>query len=183
MRTLLTILLLLIGTVGARAYSWGVLTPDNGGFSVQVPGEPQHAEKRDAGVHAQSWVVNAGNVIVLAGVSDYDVPLDPKQALHNDELSFLREVQGHSDSRKAGSFRGASGRKLPSSVFTFHTDSGWQGKSRIVLDGKSSYQIVVMWKRMLDGAAVAPRVESSFKLLPRQLPPKPDTQAPEETPQ
>lgn len=161
------------------AYSWGLLKPDNGGFSVELPGEPQHStgSGTNPDSFSEMWLVKTadGLTLTMIGLTDYydPNPMDLKEEFSRDEKNFLAGVKGTPTSQKRTTFPGAHGKKLPSSIFTFETESGWTGRSRIIADKDTTYQTVVMWKRMLEGAAVQRRFEGSFKLLPRIKPPNP----------
>jgi hypothetical protein len=175
MKTLLTASCLLMAVAASfAAYPWGVVEPEDGGFTTQMPGEPQLSTDYKPNVATYTWIAKPDDLILaVVGVTDYYSPVDVNKELEQGEKSFLKEVKGQSDSRTIEKFPGPKGKKLPSSLFTFHTQGGWTGKSRIIVDKDTAFQTVLMWRRMRDGAALVSRFEGSFRLLPRTKPPIP----------
>jgi len=171
--------LLLTAAVSFAAYPWGVVEPDDGGFTAQMPGEPQLSTDYKPNVATYTWIAKPDDlVLAVVGVTDYYAPVDVKQELEQGQKSFLKEVKGQSDSRTLEKFPGPKGKKLPSVLFTFHTQGGWTGKSRIIVDKDTTFQTVLMWRRLRDGASLVSRFEGSFRLLPRTKPPIPSASKP-----
>lgn len=165
----------------AIAIDWQQLAPENGGFSVDFPGTPKLQTTVDDKSAVYLWLYgnNTHKIIVAASVADYYyTPPGVEDELHGDEVNFLKAMHGTSTSSKRGQTRGANGKMLPSSVFTFETETGMQGVSKVIMDGNTVYMTAVVWSKGADASDVLKRFTSTYKLLPRTKPPKPPTPAP-----
>jgi hypothetical protein len=166
-------LMLVVPALCAADSGWVTVTPDNGGFSAKFPVTPEPQLQSQKDVDTNIWLGKStdGNVMVLVGVTDYWAHIDTDQELTLDQTNFLSSVGGTASSSKRDTFRRAKPRaKLPAEVFEFSTTSGWNGRSRVIVDGDTVYQTAVMWKQGYDASAVLDLFESSFKLLPRTRP-------------
>ena len=167
----------------ANMPGWVTVVPDNAGFTAEFPSAPQRQVANKPGVTSTTWIATAadGNIKVLVGVTDYWVDIDTQKELQLDEKNFVEAIAGKSTSSKSDPFPGASKKRtpLPSIIFEFQTVSGWSGRSRVIVDGNTAYQTVVMWPSAYIAATALESFESSFKLLPRTRPaPPPSTAAP-----
>jgi hypothetical protein len=166
-------LMLVVPALSAADSGWVTLTPDHGGFSAKFPVTPEPQLQSLKDVDATIWLAKSadGNFMVLVGVTDYWAHIDTDQELTLDQKNFLSSVGGTASASKRDTFRRAKPKaKLPSEEFDFSTTSGWNGRSRVIVDHDTVYQTAVMWKQGYDASAVLDLFESSFKLLPRTRP-------------
>ena len=176
-------MLVVQAALSADMPGWVTAAPDNGGFTAEFPAAPQHQVQNKPEVSSNIWLATAvdGNIKVLVGVTDYWVDIDTENELELDEKNFVEAVAGKSTASKHDPFPGASRKHapLPSSVFEFQTASGWSGWSRVIVDGDTAYQAVVMWPNAYTPSAALEAFQNSFRLLPRVRPaPPPSTAAP-----
>lgn len=162
---------------------WVTAAPDNAGFTAEFPASPQRQVSNKPGVTSTTWRATApdGNVKVIVGVTDYWTDIDPQKEIDLDEKNFVEAIAGKSTASKNDPFPAASRKRslLPSTVFEFQTISGWRGRSRVIVDGNTTYQTVIMWPNTYTAFAALQAFENSFKLLPRTRPaPPPSTAAP-----
>lgn len=168
-----TALMLLAPVLCAADSGWVTVTPDNGGFSAKFPVTPEPQLQSLKHVDTTIWLGKSvdGNVMVLVDVTDYWAHIDTEQELTLDQTNFLSSVGGTASASKRDTFPRAKPKaKLPSEVFDFSTTSGWNGRSRVIVDGDTVYQTAVMWKQGYDASAVLDLFEGSFKLLTRTRP-------------
>ena len=157
------------------AYDWQKFAPKNAGFSVDVPCKPEFSSRHLKNAVGYAWLCTdeKNQFIVMAGTSDFYGPaVDTNEMFSQFEAGFLDSVKGKETSNKRASFRGADGKKLPASIFTF-TAGDRLGVFEMVMDGNTMYVIDVGWRKGFNVAKVRKRVMTSFKLLPRTRPPEP----------
>lgn len=179
----LALMMVIPAALPADMPGWVTTAPDNGGFTAEFPAAPQYQTQNKPEVTSNIWLATAadGNIKVLVGVTDYWVDVDAAKELELDEKNFVQAVAGKSTSSKHDPFPGASKKHapLPSSVFEFQTGSGWSGWSRVIVDGNTAFQAVVMWPNNYTPSTALESFQNSFKLLPRVRPaPPPATAAP-----
>jgi hypothetical protein len=136
---LLTLLSLPLA-VQARTFA-----PAGAGFSVNMPGKPQHSETTHksfvGAVQENSYTVNSGSASYTASVSDLPgvaVALGGSGTiLGKAKDGLLKESGGSEASFEKTSFDGHEGREL-----TYNLPSGGIGKARLYLVDKRLYVIV-----------------------------------------
>jgi hypothetical protein len=155
---------------------WVTVAPDDAGFSAEFPVTPVRQVQPGKGYSTTLWLAKSsdGNLMVLAGVTDYWSHIDTDQELELDQKNFLSAVGGTATSSQRDTFPGPKA-KLPSVVFEFSVPGSWNGRSRVVVDGDTAYQTVVMWRPAYDASAALELFEKSFTLLPRVRPAPPAT--------
>jgi hypothetical protein len=160
---------------------WVTAAPDNAGFTAEFPSAPQRQVTNKPSVSSTIWLATApdGNIKVLVGVTDYWADIDTQKEMDLDEKNFVEAVAAKTTSSKRDPFPGTSKKHtlLPSSVFEFQTASGWSGRSRVIVDGNTAYQTVVMWPSAYIASTALESFENSFKLLPRVRPAPPASTA------
>lgn len=163
----------------ALAYDWQTVAPENAGFSVDLPGVPEHVFRNTKAAANYIWTYGGGKrkFMVMVGTTDFfGAAMDMDVTFRQFELGFLESIKGKETSSKRETVRGANGKQLPTAVFTYDTDNGWQGVLRMVLDGNTLYVTDMAWLKGYDASAVRKRIMASYQLLPRTRPPEPQAE-------
>ena len=143
---------------------WVTLSPPDGGFSIDFPGQPQLAQiPPKPKTHTRVWSVHSSQLLDLFGVTDYDQNIDAERELQLDVTNFLASEGGTLKEQHRLTFANAPDGPLPAVDFTF-TDAAGPGESLVVVSGDRSYQIVVRAENGYDGAAATARVLQSFRI-------------------
>ena len=177
-RTGQALLLLALAGLAAPSFAagWHKFAPKNGGFSAEFPGKPNLVTKGGIGEGSDIWIYGdkQRKFLLLASTSDYfNGHPAAREELQRDEAGFLQEVKGKTLTSKRGHTRGANGKMLPSSAFTFETEAGMRGAAKVILDGDTVYMVVMMWDKNSPLPDVRKRFFASYKLRPRTRPPVP----------
>lgn len=150
---------------------WVTVAPEGLGFTALFPAAPALTEKSSTTSHSYIWVAKTPDetVTVLAGVTDYTVRIDAKKELALDEKNFLSATGASSTLDKTHEFPGPGKKSLPALTFHFKRE-GDSGKSMVVVDRDTAYQVVVLVKDGHDGSVESDRFFDAFKLIPRKKP-------------
>ena len=182
-RFALVLLLAIVAPAALQADTpgWTVSSPDNAGFSAEFPSEPKSQVITSPEATTSLWTASSadGDIRVVVSLTDFWIDVTAEQELELAKTNFLKSAGGTVTSPpKRGTFPGPTGKKnLPSLVFDFETQSGWEGRSRVVVDGNTTFQTVFFWAKRYDATAALADFERTYKLVSRFRPSPPTSTA------
>ena len=165
MRTLIAIVLALaVHTAECAAESWELVKPDNLGFSVELPGNPEFKEENgDDGGKIRTYAVRSSAAAYDVTIWDLPegatTPENVSQFLDNFRDSTLDGISAKLRTEAKIEIGGHPARDVTADVM------GMVWRGRMVIAGNRLYQVVAIVSKASEHSETTEKYLSSFKLF------------------